>query len=83
MPQKKGKSPKKTQTRDNRITNRLVRSGRLPKSQAEVFPQFEAGSRSGVGRLEKMEQMTRDNKITNRMVKRGVLPKSQEEIYPQ
>jgi hypothetical protein len=30
---------KKGPTRDNRITNRLVRSGRLPKSQMENVPQ--------------------------------------------
>jgi hypothetical protein len=30
---------KKGQTKDNRITNRLVRAGRLPKSQMENVPQ--------------------------------------------
>ena len=27
------------QTRDNRITNRLVRQGQLPKSRLEIYPQ--------------------------------------------
>ena len=57
------------QTRDNKITNKLVKQGKLPKSQMEIYPQ-----KSG---------LTRDNKITNKLVKQGKLPKSQMEIHPQ
>lgn len=34
-----GRLQKTQMTRDNRITNRLVRRGKLPKSQLEIFPQ--------------------------------------------
>ena len=36
---KRRRRKKRGLTLDNRITNRLVRQGKLPKSQLEVFPQ--------------------------------------------
>lgn len=35
------------QTRDNRITNKLVKQGKLPKSQLEIYPQKTASKSAG------------------------------------
>jgi len=39
LPKGSRQPARKGLTRDNRITNRRVRQGKLPKSQREIFPQ--------------------------------------------
>lgn len=56
-------------TKDNMITNRLVRQGKLPKSQAEVFPNPDKKLRRGA--KSKRKSVTPISKMNP--VKRGAL----------